>query len=166
MVLKAPLRMSQESAIFGLDMEEITAMTEQRNFSTIRIVYSSVDGARITKQFKTVAGAKAFASKMIGNHPDVGSGYAISDDGVGKIVVTGITLAELFPSEERGAVSPCHCEVSRVYGGDCIHTLANEERLIESFEAQSEPLVYRSAGCRCSDHQLVQVGCACGASVF
>jgi hypothetical protein len=63
----------------------------------IRVQYSSIDGYRETKVFKTLAGAQRYAHKYVGAHPEIGSSYAISGDGVGKIMVEGVTEAELFP---------------------------------------------------------------------
>lgn len=65
---------------------------------TITIVYSSVDGGWTTRKFKTLKGARAFAHKWVGGHPEIGSSYAVSGDGIGKVTVQGATLAELFPA--------------------------------------------------------------------
>lgn len=62
----------------------------------LKVRYQSCDGYRVTKKFKTHAGAKAFAVKMIGRTPEMGRAYAVSDDGIGKIMVEGCTVAELF----------------------------------------------------------------------
>jgi hypothetical protein len=64
----------------------------------ITVTYSSIDGARKTRRFKSLEGARAFACKWVGEHPEVGTGYAVSADGVGKVTVSGATLAELFPA--------------------------------------------------------------------
>jgi hypothetical protein len=63
----------------------------------IKLRYSSVDGFTETKTFDTVEAASAYARHWIGNHPEIGSHYAVSDDGIGKIEVTGATLRQLFP---------------------------------------------------------------------
>ena len=63
----------------------------------IVVRYSSVDGHHETKSFAAVKDAQAFAHHWIGAHPDNGSSYAVSDDGVGKITVSGARLTELFP---------------------------------------------------------------------
>lgn len=68
---------------------------------TIIVRYSSIDHFSETRRFATLAGAQAYAHRRIGPHPDQGSGYAVSDDGVGKITVRGATLGTLFPSNER-----------------------------------------------------------------
>jgi len=63
----------------------------------IKLRYESVDGVRKTRTFKTVKGAKRFADTWVGTHPDLGGSYAVSQDGIGKIVVlSGITLRQLF----------------------------------------------------------------------
>lgn len=67
----------------------------------IKIIYSSIDGFRKARSFKSLKGAQAFAHRYVGPHPDRGSSYAVSDDGIGKIVIgygSGISLADLFPS--------------------------------------------------------------------
>ncbi len=64
---------------------------------TIRLRYSSVDGHAEEKTFSSVADAQRFAHDWIGPHPEIGRGYAVSGDGIGKIEAKGITLAVLFP---------------------------------------------------------------------
>jgi len=68
------------------------------NTSTIRLRYSSVDGHAEEKTFSSVAEAQRFAHNWIGSHPEIGRGYAVSGDGIGKIEAKGITLAVLFPA--------------------------------------------------------------------
>lgn len=64
----------------------------------IKLYFSSVDGCRWVKQFKTLDGARRAALKQIGP-PEVGSTYAVSGDGVCKVQVAGATIRELFPQE-------------------------------------------------------------------
>jgi len=66
----------------------------------ITVRYSSVDGFRKTRTFKTLKGAQKFATKYVGETPEFGSYYAVSFDGVGKITVSGTTLEELFPTPD------------------------------------------------------------------
>jgi hypothetical protein len=68
---------------------------------TIHVRYSSIDGHSERRRFKLLRNAKLFAHKWVGEHPEIGSRYAASGDGVGKIECAGCTLAELFP--EPGA---------------------------------------------------------------
>lgn len=63
----------------------------------IKIRYSAIDGAAKTKTFKTLAKAKAYAVDRVGTGPEIGSSYAVSSDGVGKIRIEGCTWQELFP---------------------------------------------------------------------
>jgi hypothetical protein len=65
----------------------------------IKVTYTSLDGAKEVKRFGTITGASEYAKKWVGDHPTIGSQYAISDDGIGKIEVTGSTLEELFPEK-------------------------------------------------------------------
>jgi hypothetical protein len=64
---------------------------------TIRLRYRSVDGHAEEKTFSSVADAQRFAHHWIGPRPEIGRGYAVSGDGIGKIEARGITLAALFP---------------------------------------------------------------------
>ena len=66
----------------------------------IVVRYSSVDGCSIRRSFATVFGARAFAAKYVGPHPEIGRGYAVSADGIGKVTVEGATLVALFPADE------------------------------------------------------------------
>lgn len=66
----------------------------------VTIYYTGSDGYTKRKDYKTLGKAKAYSHRMIGEHPEIGSNYAVSGDGVGKIAVYGATLAELFPERE------------------------------------------------------------------
>lgn len=71
---------------------------------TIIVRYSSIDSYGRSKRrvFKTLATARRYAQKWVGRHPDLGSSYAISGDGVGKITVSGdATLTELFADDSE-----------------------------------------------------------------
>jgi hypothetical protein len=66
----------------------------------IIVHYESIDsyGRVKTRSFKSLKGAQKYAHDWIGPCPSLGGYYAVSDDGVGKITVSGdATLAELFP---------------------------------------------------------------------
>lgn len=63
----------------------------------IKVTYASVDGCRKSRTFKTLAGAQKFAAAWVGETPDLGSYYAVSFDGIGKVTVQGCALAALFP---------------------------------------------------------------------
>ena len=72
------------------------------DMKVIKLKYSSVDGYRKTRSFKTLKGARAFAQHYVGKNPEMGSTYAVSGDGIGKIVVVeGIALTDLFSEEAR-----------------------------------------------------------------
>jgi hypothetical protein len=62
----------------------------------IKIKYTSIDGVRTVRSFSTLAAARGFAQDRVGQHPDIGSTYAVSFDGVGKIEASGVPLADLF----------------------------------------------------------------------
>ena len=63
----------------------------------IKVMYESVDGFTATQSFTDLAEAQKHAQNWIGRFPEFGRGYAISGDGIGKIMVSGCTLKELFP---------------------------------------------------------------------
>jgi hypothetical protein len=65
----------------------------------IIVTYDSCDGCRIRRTYETLAGARKFAINWVGEHPDIGSSYAISSDGIGKVTVEGVSLTELFKKE-------------------------------------------------------------------
>jgi hypothetical protein len=68
----------------------------------IKVIYTAVDGHRTIRTYGTLAGARKFAHKMIGEHPEMGRDYAVSFDGVGTIRVhTGCNLADLFPTKKN-----------------------------------------------------------------
>jgi hypothetical protein len=65
----------------------------------IIVYYTSVDGCRKTEVCKDLQHAREWAHYWVGEHPEMGSRYAISGDGVGKITCSGCKLSELFPEE-------------------------------------------------------------------
>jgi hypothetical protein len=69
----------------------------------IKVRYSSIDHFRQTRTFKTLEGARKYAADRVGDNPDMGSHYAVSFDGIGKITVEGCTLQELFYGKAKAA---------------------------------------------------------------
>lgn len=69
----------------------------------IKVRYSTIDRFSKTGTFKTLAGAQRFAQKWVGKTPDLGSDYAVSMDGVGKVAVEGAPLYDLFPELAKTA---------------------------------------------------------------
>jgi hypothetical protein len=63
----------------------------------IKVTYSSVDGFRETRSFKTLDRARVYAHHFVGETPETGRYYAVSGDGVGKVTVRGATLIDIFP---------------------------------------------------------------------
>ena len=78
--------------------------------STVKITvyYRSVDRFSQSRTFKTLAGAQKYAAKWVGETPDMGLGYAVSFDGVGRIMVKGAPLADLFPALLPAEAPPAH----------------------------------------------------------
>ena len=76
---------------------------------SIKVTYRSCDGFSKSRSFKTLKGAQAFAQHYVGKHPELGSGYAVSSDGIGLVYVSGfvgdyaVRLADLFPAENAYA---------------------------------------------------------------
>lgn len=64
----------------------------------ISVTYTSIDRCRKTAKFKTLKGAQAFAVRHIGATPELGSFYAVSADGIGKIECRGVPVRSLFPA--------------------------------------------------------------------
>jgi len=67
----------------------------------IKVTYSTIDRFRRTKTFKTLAGARKFAQHWVGATPEIGSTYAVSGDGVGKVTVEGASLKDLFGQDDE-----------------------------------------------------------------
>lgn len=63
---------------------------------TIEIRYRACDGFSAVKKFKTLAGARRYAQKMVDTAVEFGPYYAVSFDGIGRITVTGIDIKKLF----------------------------------------------------------------------
>lgn len=63
----------------------------------LKVTYS------VSRNFKTLDGARRFAHRYVGPYPEIGFGYAVSGDGIGKVAVEGCTLSELFPEAEARA---------------------------------------------------------------
>lgn len=69
----------------------------QMTTAKIIVTYTSIDGCRDRRPYKSLAAARKFASLMVGEHPEMGGTYAVSGDGIGKVTVEGCALADLFP---------------------------------------------------------------------
>lgn len=73
----------------------------------ITVYYASVDHFTQSRTFKTLAGAQKYADKWVGPTPDLGSCYAVSHDGIGRIMVKGAAVADLFPAlQTKPAADP------------------------------------------------------------
>ena len=70
----------------------------------MKITYTSIDGVRKTRSFKSLKGARKFARTMVGPQHAEGGHYAVSNDGVGKIEWAGVSRSELFPHDDRAVV--------------------------------------------------------------
>lgn len=63
--------------------------------------YRACDGFRETRYFATLAGLRKRAVYWVGEHPDLGSDYAVSFDGIGTVRVSGCSIRDVFP-EDKG----------------------------------------------------------------
>lgn len=128
---------------------------------TITVTYRSIDGVRKTGNFKTLAGASKFAAHWVGKDADIGCGYAVSFDGIGKVTVTGVSLKELFGIETTPDLHGDALDEQAAYEAE-----AARDRLSHAAMVEPEPKPYRITGCRCCDEQLYRVGCDCGAETM
>ena len=69
----------------------------------IIVRYKAVDGPAQTRRFKTLDGARRFACRCVGPTPEIGMSYAVSGDGMGRVVVDTdgdepIDIHDLFPA--------------------------------------------------------------------
>jgi hypothetical protein len=72
----------------------------------ITVRYQAIDGYKQSRRFKSLDGARRYAAERVGATPTIGSHYAVSDDGVGKVTVNGATIHDLFPNVEPEYGSP------------------------------------------------------------
>jgi hypothetical protein len=82
--------------------------------AAIMVYYTSIDGAEKADAFNTVEEAGAWARHWVGDHPEIGSSYAVSGDGIGKIEVMGAELADLFPSPVEQTAEEINAELAAV----------------------------------------------------
>jgi len=66
------------------------------------VMYQSIDYVSKRKVFNNLAEAQEYAQEWVGKFPTISRtfGYAVSDDGIGKITCAGCTIHELFPGAE------------------------------------------------------------------
>lgn len=62
----------------------------------MKITYTSLDGVRKSRTFKSLKAARSFAFDCVGPQDVEGGYYAVSNDGIGKITWDGLTRADLF----------------------------------------------------------------------
>ena len=108
--------------------------------TTIRVTYSSIDRVRKTRTFKTLAGARKYAQHWVGATPEFGHGYAISDDGVGKIEVRGCSLAELFWVGPAAPSTDGYRVEATWDGYEAVYRVAYGTRLLAAYDTHEEAL--------------------------
>jgi len=122
----------------------------------------SIDGVRRSRTFKTLAGAQALAHDWVGEHPSIGTGYAVSDDGVTKVTVRGAALADIFPQGDN--LQDLLTECSDAAGSADWFDEAGERAWQDNAKQQRDRILdtaRRETGCSCSEQQLNLVGCDC-----
>ena len=65
----------------------------------INIYYSAVDGFTKEARFSELGDAQQYAQHWLGKSPEQAGMYAVSADGVAKIVVEGASIHDLFLEE-------------------------------------------------------------------
>lgn len=73
----------------------------EKGTDMITLHFSTIDHSYSTRHYKTLKAASAAARRRLGDHPEMGSYYAVAGDGVVKVTVEGATLAELFPEDRE-----------------------------------------------------------------
>ena len=116
----------------------------------ITVRYSAIDGAKQTKKFSDLEAARAFAVEMVGENPEMGSMYAISGDGIGKVVVEGISLADLFFPRQAHPVLDYSL---RCMGGYYLVLLGH--RVLTAVGTRQEAITY-IAECRDNDAEFIR----------
>lgn len=102
---------------------------------SITVRYSAIDGFSKSRSFKTLAAARRFAVGYVGEHPEIGSYYAVAGDGVGKVTVRGATLAELFGGE---AGSDYRIEAQFDGGDDVFYVVMLGDRKLGAYDTRRE----------------------------
>lgn len=120
----------------------------------IKLRFTTLDGIRKTKKFKTLAGARKAAHDWVGTNAEIGSYYAISGDGVVKVTTEGCKLTDIWPVEDGDCDDGQGPRESYETGGGEFDPGAD-------YGDEHPP---RPTGCTCSDYQLIQVGCDCAAT--
>ena len=85
-----------------LDMDELREMDDiseelSNVFGIIKITWSAVDGYHQSKVCNTIEEAREFAHHWAGEHCDVGTTYAVANDGMGTIRVEGCYIRDIYP---------------------------------------------------------------------
>ena len=76
---------------------KFTSLSELKSLLGIVVRYRTIERDEERHCFTTLDAARQYAWRMIGRYPEMTGNYAISDDGAGKITVSGCALADLFP---------------------------------------------------------------------
>ena len=93
------------------------AHREPKKAYDITINMRTTDGERKHRRFKSLEGARKFATRYVGKTPEISEmmGYAVSPYGDAKITASGISLEELF-AEEKPVPTECDCQYNEDTG--------------------------------------------------
>jgi hypothetical protein len=76
----------------------------------ITITYIAIDGYRKRSKFKTLKAAAKCAQDRMGRDAEIGSGYAVTSDGIGTMYVQGATLEAVLGRAPEGVPRvKAHC---------------------------------------------------------
>lgn len=114
----------------------------------ITIFYSANDGYKEQKTFNDIKSAKEYAEKWVGKNPDLGRNYAVSEDGIGKIVVKGITLEQLFADENYYKKQT----ETRKWKELCAKFFNNVKSKLTTAKNTTSPIVDEDFGSMCFDY--------------
>ncbi len=97
----------------------------------MQITYTSIDGFRKARTFKTLKAARKFALDYVGPQDVEGGYYAVSNDGVGKVTWSGLTRADLFgaPDTKLNAVTTFYSRGNELFCREAGYTHDHEGQL-------------------------------------
>lgn len=67
----------------------------------ITLYYATIDGVEKYIDCHSLTEARRKAQYWMGEHPEFGPYYAVSDDGVARLIADGCTLQDLFPEAKQ-----------------------------------------------------------------
>lgn len=121
------------------------AVNWRKKMPKINVYYNTIDHYSKSGTFKTLKGARHFAQQWIGESPDIGYGYAVSFDGVGKITCSGCRLEDLFGPDPTPEVLPGCCDGCEVAAGGRACQYCN---IIIRWRSRMKQMNFENVNCR------------------